>query len=151
MTRFQKNNLLLLALVLLISPWAQAQLVKPPVWNVRLEGKDLTVGKQATVVLEAQIPMGWYVYSNDFDKSLGPLLTEFVPASSTDYSVAGKLQAIQPKKKYDEIWEGDITYFMGKGRFEQPVKLLSSSGKVKGSLEYQMCTDLTGQCINRRN
>jgi len=148
MTRFQKNCLLLLALVLLISPWAQAQLVKPPVWNVRLEGKDLTVGKQATVVLEAQIPMGWYVYSNDFDKNLGPLLTEFVPGSSTDYAVAGKLQGIQAKKKYDEVWEGDITYFMGKGRFEQPVKLLKTSGKVTGSLEYQMCTDLTGQCIN---
>ncbi len=148
MTRFQKNCLLLLALVLLISPWAQAQLVKPPVWNVRLEGKDLTVGKQATVVLEAQIPMGWYVYSNDFDKNLGPLLTEFVPGSSTDYAVAGKLQGIQAKKKYDEVWEGDITYFMGKGRFEQPVKLLKTAGKVTGSLEYQMCTDLTGQCIN---
>ena len=148
MTRFQKNCLLLLALVLLISPWAQAQLVKPPVWNVRLEGKDLMVGKQATVVMEAQIPMGWYVYSNDFDKSLGPLLTEFVPGSSTDYAVAGKLQGIQAKKKYDEVWEGDITYFMGKGRFEQPVKLLKTSGKVTGSLEYQMCTDLTGQCIN---
>ncbi len=148
MTPFQKNCLLLLALVLLISPWAQAQLVKPPVWNVRLEGKDLTVGKQATVVLEAQIPMGWYVYSNDFDKNLGPLLTEFVPASSTDYAVAGKLQGIQAKKKYDEVWEGDITYFMGKGRFEQPVKLLKTFGKITGSLEYQMCTDLTGQCIN---
>ena len=148
MTRFQKNCLLLLALVLLISPWAQAQLVKPPVWNVRLEGKGLTVGKQATVVMEAQIPMGWYVYSNDFDKNLGPLLTEFVPASTSDYSVASKLQAIQPKKKYDEVWEGDITYFMGKGRFEQPIKLLKPSGKVIGSLEYQMCTDLTGQCIN---
>jgi thiol:disulfide interchange protein DsbD len=148
MTRIQKNCLLLLALVLLISPWAQAQLVKPPVWNVRLEGKDLTVGKQATVVLEAQIPMGWYVYSNDFDKNLGPLLTEFVPGSSTDYAVAGKLQGIQAKKKYDEVWEGDITYFMGKGRFDQPVKLLKTSGKVTGSLEYQMCTDLTGQCIN---
>ena len=148
MTRFQKNCLLLLALVLVISPWAQAQLVKPPVWNVRLEGKDLMVGKQATVVLEAQIPMGWYVYSNDFDKNLGPLLTEFVPGSSTDYAVAGKLQGIQAKKKYDEVWEGDITYFMGKGRFEQPVKLLKTSGKITGSLEYQMCTDLTGQCIN---
>ena len=148
MTRFQKNYLLLLALVLLISPWAQAQLVKPPVWNVRLEGKDLTVGKPATVVMEAQIPMGWYVYSNDFDKSLGPLLTEFVPASSTDYAVAGKLLAIQPKKKYDEVWEGDVTFFMGKGRFEQPIKLLSTAGKVTGSLEYQMCSDLTGQCIN---
>lgn len=148
MTRFQKNCLLLLAFLLLISPWAKGQLVKPPVWNVRLEGKDLTVGKQATVVLEAQIPMGWYVYSNDFDKSLGPLLTEFVPSSSTDYAMAGKLQGIQAKKKYDEVWKGDITYFMGKGRFEQPVKLLKTSGKVTGSLEYQMCTDLTGQCIN---
>jgi thiol:disulfide interchange protein len=146
---FPKKHLLLLPLfLLLLSPLAQAQLVKPPVWNIRLEGKDLTVGKQATVVMEAQIPMGWYVYSNDFDKSLGPLLTEFVPASTSDYSVASKLQAIQPKKKYDEVWEGDITYFMGKGRFEQPVKLLVSSGKIKGDLEYQMCSDLTGQCIN---
>jgi thiol:disulfide interchange protein DsbD len=146
---FPKKHLLLLPLfLLLLSPLAQAQLVKPPVWIVRLEGKDLTVGKQATIVLEAQIPMGWYVYSNDFDKNLGPLLTEFVPASTPDYSVASKLQAIQPKKKYDEVWEGDITYFMGKGRFEQPVKLLVSSGKVKGALEYQMCSDLTGQCIN---
>ncbi len=146
---FPKKHLLLLPLfLLLLSPLAQAQLVKPPVWNIRLEGKDLTVGKQAKVVMEAQIPMGWYVYSNDFDKNLGPLLTEFAPASTSDFSVAGKLQAIQPNQKYDEVWEGDVTYFIGKGRFEQPVKLLVSSGKIKGDLEYQMCSDLTGQCIN---
>jgi thiol:disulfide interchange protein DsbD len=149
MFQFSKKSVLLLTLfLLLLSPLAQAQLVKPPVWNIRLEGKDLEVGKPATLVMEAQIPMGWYVYSNDFDKSLGPLLTEFIPAKSADFSVAGKLQGIQAKKKYDEVWEGDITYFMGKGRFEQPVKLLKTSGKVTGSLEYQMCTDLTGQCIN---
>uniref|UniRef100_UPI0040483D01 cytochrome c biogenesis protein CcdA n=1 Tax=Algoriphagus sp. TaxID=1872435 RepID=UPI0040483D01 len=148
MNRFQKNSFLLLALVLLLSTSAKAQLVKPPVWNIRLEDNSLRVGDEATVVLEAQIPMGWYVYSNDFDKSLGPLLTEFIPAPSTDFSVAGKLRAIQPKKKYDEVWEGDVTFFIGKGRFEQPVKLLSTAGKVTGSLEYQMCSDLTGQCIN---
>lgn len=148
MNRFQKNSFLLLALVLLLSTSAKAQLVKPPVWNIRLEDNSLRVGDEATVVLEAQIPLGWYVYSNDFDKSLGPLLTEFIPAPSTDFSVAGKLRAIQPKKKYDEVWEGDVTFFIGKGRFEQPVKLLSTAGKVTGSLEYQMCSDLTGQCIN---
>jgi thiol:disulfide interchange protein DsbD len=149
MFQFSKKSFLLLTLfLLLLSPLAQAQLVKPPVWNIRLEGKDLEVGKTATLVMEAQIPMGWYVYSNDFDKSLGPLLTEFIPAKSADFSVAGKLQGIQAKKKYDEVWEGDITYFMGKGRFDQPVKLLKTSGKITGSLEYQMCTDLTGQCIN---
>ena len=146
---FPKNSSLLLTLfLLLLSPLAQAQLVKPPVWNIRLEGKELEVGKTATLVMEAQIPMGWYVYSNDFDKNLGPLLTEFIPANSADFSVAGKLQGIQAKKKYDEVWEGDITYFMGKGRFEQPITLLSTTGVVTGSLEYQMCSDLTGQCIN---
>ena len=144
-----KNRFFFLTLfLLLLSPLAQAQLVKPPVWNIRLESKELEVGKPATLVMEAQIPMGWYVYSNDFDKNLGPLLTEFIPAKSADFSVAGKLQGIQARKKYDEVWEGDITYFMGKGRFEQPITLLSTAGIVKGSLEYQMCTDVTGQCIN---
>ena len=144
-----KNRFFFLTLfLLLLSPLAQAQLVKPPVWNIRLESKELEVGKPATLVMEAQIPMGWYVYSNDFDKNLGPLLTEFIPAKSADFSVAGKLQGIQAKKKYDEVFEGDITYFMGKGRFEQPITLLSTAGIVKGSLEYQMCTDVTGQCIN---
>jgi thiol:disulfide interchange protein DsbD len=144
-----KNRFFFLTLfLLLLSPLAQAQLVKPPIWNIRLESKELEVGKPATLVMEAQIPMGWYVYSNDFDKNLGPLLTEFIPAKSADFSVAGKLQGIQAKKKYDEVFEGDITYFMGKGRFEQPITLLSTAGIVKGSLEYQMCTDVTGQCIN---
>jgi len=133
MFQFSKKPVLLLTLfLLLLSPLAQAQLVKPPVWNIRLEGKELEVGKTATLVMEAQIPMGWYVYSNDFDKNLGPLLTEFIPANSPDFSMAGKLQGIQAKKKYDEVWEGDITYFMGKGRFEQPITLLSTTGVVTG-------------------
>lgn len=144
----QKIGKLLLPVFLLISFLAQAQLVKPPKWTFTLEPKDLQVGEKATVILEAEIPMGWYVYSNDFDKDLGPLLTEFVPAASGDFAVASKLKAINPKKKFDEVWEGDVTYFMGKGRFEQPITINATSGTVKGSLEYQMCSDLTGQCIN---
>lgn len=144
----QKIGKLLLPVFLLISFFAQAQLVKPPKWTFSLEPKELQVGEIATVIIEAEIPMGWYVYSNDFDKELGPLLTEFVPAASGDFAVASKLKAINPKKKFDEVWEGDVTYFMGKGRFEQPITINATSGTVKGSLEYQMCSDLTGQCIN---
>lgn len=144
----QKIGKLLLPVFLLISFLAEAQLVKPPKWTFTLEPKELQVGERATVVMEAEIPMGWYVYSNDFDKNLGPLLTEFVPAASGDFAVASKLKAINPKKKFDEVWEGDVTYFMGKGRFEQPITIKATSGTIKGSLEYQMCSDLTGQCIN---
>jgi thiol:disulfide interchange protein DsbD len=144
----QKIGKLLLPVFLLISFFAQAQLVKPPKWTITLEPAALQVGEKATVVMEAEIPMGWYVYSNDFDKDLGPILTEFVPADSEDFALASKLKPINPKKKFDEVWKGDVTYFMGKGRFEQPVTIKVTSGTVKGSLEYQMCSDLTGQCIN---
>lgn len=136
-------------LVFLLNAFAaQAQLVKPPKWTFTLEPKTLQVGESATLILEAEIPMGWYVYSNDFDKNLGPLLTEFVPEESGDFALAGKLKAINPKKKYEDVWEGDVTYFMGKGRFEQPLSLKTTKGTIKASLEYQMCSDLTGQCIN---
>lgn len=144
----QKIGKLLLPVFLLISSIAQAQMVKPPKWTFSLEPKELQVGEKATLVMEAEIPMGWYVYSNDFDKDLGPLLTEFVPAESGDFAVPSTLKAINPKKKYEEIWKGDVTYFIGKGRFEQAITIQSTSGVVKGSLEYQMCSDLTGQCIN---
>jgi thiol:disulfide interchange protein DsbD len=144
----KKIGSLLLPLFLLVSFFAQAQLVKPPKWTITLEPAAFQVGEKATVVMEAEIPMGWYVYSNDFDKDLGPILTEFVPADSEDFALASKLKPINPKKKFDEVWKGDVTYFMGKGRFEQPVTIKVTSGTVKGSLEYQMCSDLTGQCIN---
>jgi thiol:disulfide interchange protein DsbD len=144
----KKIGSLLLPVFLLISFLAQAQLVKPPKWTFTLEPATLQVGEMATLVMEAEIPMGWYVYSNDFDKDLGPLLTEFVPAESSDFSISSKLKAINPKKKFDEVWKGDVTYFIGKGRFAQPITIQSTTGIIKGSLEYQMCSDLSGQCIN---
>ena len=93
---------LLLFLLMMVSMGAQGQLVKPPTWSVSLAPGTLQVGEKATLVMEAQIPMGWYVYSNDFDKNLGPLLTQFVPANSSNYSLSGKLLPINPKKKFDE-------------------------------------------------
>lgn len=148
LSKYSKAGGLWLLVFLLSVVSAQAQLVKPPKWTFTLEPKTLQVGEPASLIMEAEIPMGWYVYSNDFDKDLGPLLTEFVPEESGDFALAGKLKAINPKKKYEEVWEGDVTYFMGKGRFEQPLTVKTTKGTIKASLEYQMCSDLTGQCIN---
>ncbi len=143
-----KIGMLLLPVFLLISFFAQAQIVKPPKWTISIEPKTLQVGDQAMLVMEAEIPISWYIYSNDFDPDLGPNLTILNLELSDSYSSAGTLKGINAKKKFDEIWEGDITYFMGKGRFEQPLKINSTEGTIKATLEYQMCTDLTGKCIN---
>ncbi|MDI1321493.1 MAG: cytochrome c biogenesis protein CcdA [Algoriphagus sp.] len=143
-----KIGMLLLPVFLLISFFAQAQIVKPPKWTISIEPKTLQVGEPAILVMEAEIPISWYIYSNDFDPDLGPNLTVLNLELSDSYSSAGTLKGINAKKKFDEIWEGDITYFMGKGRFEQPLKINSTEGTIKATLEYQMCTDLTGKCIN---
>jgi len=67
----------MMPLLLLLSLIAQAQLVKPPKWTFTLTPTELQVGSPANLVMEAEIPMGWYVYSNDFAKDLGPILTTF--------------------------------------------------------------------------
>lgn len=143
-----KIGMLLLPVLLSISFFGQAQIVKPPKWTISIEPNTLQVGEPAMLVMEAEIPGGWYIYSNDFDPDLGPILTSLTLDESATFSPSGKLKAINPKKKFDEIWEGDITYFIKNGRFEQLLKITETEGIIKGILEYQMCSDLTGQCIN---
>lgn len=139
---------LIFPILLLFSVFAEAQIVSPPKWKVSFGTEKLEVGQPATLVFEAEIPGGWYIYSNDFDPDLGPLLTSLVLKDQAGYTTSGKLKAINPRKKFDEIWEGDITYFIKSGRFEQTVLLEKTTGKIKGSVEYQMCSDISGQCIN---
>ncbi len=127
---------------------SNGQIIAPPKWTVAISPDQPAVGEKATLILEATIPVGWYIYSNDFKPDLGPILTSLDLEQSEAYAKAGGLKAINPKRKFEEIWEGEVTYFMGKGRFEQPLTLNSKSGTIIGSITYQMCSDLTGQCIN---
>lgn len=139
---------LILPALLLISVYTEAQIISPPKWKVSWENELLQVGDRAILVFDVAIPGGWYIYSNDFDPDLGPLLTTLVLKNQTGFSTQETLKAINPRKKYDEIWEGDIGYFIKAGKFEQTVLIEKTSGQIQGSIEYQMCSDLSGQCIN---
>jgi thiol:disulfide interchange protein DsbD len=145
-------RMLIFSLAVLISTISEAQIsnsiIKPPKWKISLSSQKLVVGETATLILEAEIPGGWYIYSNDFDPDLGPLLTNLILSKNDGFDPQGKLKAINPKKKFDEIWEGDITYFIKNARFEQAFLVQNTSGKFTGTIEYQMCSDLSGQCIN---
>lgn len=123
------------------------QLIKPPKWDIKLSTPELQVGDEAEVILKATIPTNWYIYSNDFDENVGPILTSLSLDGSTGISAVDKLKPINPKKKFDEVWEGDITYFSGTGEFRQKIKITGEKGNIKGTIEYQMCSDITGQCI----
>src|SRR5690554_7851674 len=131
-----------LAFFFLISLPSLAQLVSPPEWSIGLSENDLAVGDEVELVFRAKIPATWYIYSNDFDPDLGPLLTELILEDSIGVGRIGKLKPIEPKTKFEEIWEGDVTYFEKEGEFRQSLTVTAESVQLAGHLFYQMCSDI---------
>ena len=125
-----------------------AQIISPPQWDIQFSDQNPTVGQEVEVVFKATIPLNWYIYSNDFDPDLGPLLTELILEDSLGIERVDDLKAVAPKTKYEDIWEGDVTYFDKEGEFRQRFTITAETVKVGGHLFYQMCSDITGQCVN---
>ncbi|MEQ9303989.1 MAG: cytochrome c biogenesis protein CcdA [Marinoscillum sp.] len=125
----------------------QAQVLEPASWNVSLDKANPKVGEEVTINFDVEINEKWYLYSNDFDPDLGPMLTEFIFEPHAGYELVGEPNPINPKRKYDSLWEGEVSIFYEKARFTQKVKILDPDYAIIGSYEYQVCSDITGQCI----
>lgn len=142
------NFLLSLMFFFLLTSNSFAQIISPPQWNIQLSENELTINGEVELVFKVQIPVNWYIYSNDFDPDLGPLLTELDLEDSIGIEMSGNLRAIDPKKKYEEVWEGEVTYFEKEGEFRQSFIISGTNVRIKGAITYQMCSDITGQCVN---
>ncbi|WP_027000902.1 protein-disulfide reductase DsbD family protein [Eisenibacter elegans] len=125
----------------------QAQILKPAKWQMSLSTTEVTVGDELELIFTATIDDKWYLYSSDFDPNLGPQVTEFSFTPHPSYQLLGGIRPINPQKKYDDIWEGEYTYFKKKGEFRQRVKILAENPKIEGTYSYQVCSDVDGKCI----
>ncbi|GAA4432106.1 cytochrome c biogenesis protein CcdA [Pontibacter saemangeumensis] len=134
-------------LLCLVALLTQAQVLKPATWSYDVSDKQVAVGEEVELVFNVKIDKDWYLYSSDFDPDLGPMVTEFTFQKHPSFELVGKVKPVNPKKKYDDIWEGEYTYFTGTAQFRQKIRVLQPDLEVKGSYEYQVCTDVTGQCI----
>ncbi|WP_281616135.1 thioredoxin family protein [Flammeovirga sp. SubArs3] len=143
---FKLLNLTFLLFITFMSG-ANAQLINPVTWSASLSNNEPKVGETIEVTFKAKIKDGWYLYSNDFDPDLGPMLTTVKYSENNTYEVVDALKAIHPKKKYDDLWEGDVTYFKKEGTFTQKIKILNKDFKIEVSVSGQSCSDETGQCI----
>ncbi|WP_299703430.1 thioredoxin family protein [uncultured Pontibacter sp.] len=142
-----RQYLSLVLLLFMATIAAQAQVLKPASWSYDVSKKEVKVGDEVELIFNVKIDKDWYLYSSDFDPDLGPMVTEFTFAKHPSYQLVGKIKPMNPKKKYDELWEGEYTYFVGTAQFRQKVKVLQPDLVVKGSYEYQVCTDIDGKCI----
>ncbi|MCS6969256.1 MAG: cytochrome c biogenesis protein CcdA [Cytophagales bacterium] len=131
----------------LIGNISYAQVQKPIRWTAKVEKEPVAVGSTVDVIFSATIEGNWYLYSSDFDPSLGPMVTTFKFAPSDSYALVGKIRPIGAKKKYDSIWEGEYTYFKQKAQFRQTVKVLKEHFSITANVSYQVCNDVDGRCI----
>nr|WP_245756153.1 thioredoxin family protein [Pontibacter chinhatensis] len=145
--RITSKQLLTTWLFFMMAFVVQAQVLKPATWSYDVSKKEVAVGEEVELIFNVKIDKDWYLYSSDFDPDLGPMVTTFTFAKHPSYELVGRIVPVKPKKKYDELWEGEYTYFVGTAQFRQKIRVLQPDLQVKGEYEYQVCTDLTGQCI----
>ncbi|MBV6645739.1 MAG: thioredoxin family protein [Cyclobacteriaceae bacterium] len=133
--------------LLLLGSSAFGQILDPIDWSNKMSEEDVSAGSEIDLVFTATIEKDWYLYSSDFDPELGPMVTEFSFEQNDSYELVGGIEPQNPKKKYDELWEGEYTYFKGTGTFIQKVKILKDQYSIKGIYTYQVCSDVDGKCI----
>lgn len=142
------KNISLLLLLLFFLPFSnEAQILKPAKWTTKASDKTVGIGEEIDLIFLVDIQKDWYLYSTDFDPELGPMVTEFVFTPNDTYKLVGDIKPIGSKEKYDDLWEGYVTYFTGKAEFRQTIQVLKSGLEIKGTYEYQVCTDIDGKCI----
>lgn len=133
--------------LLLLPVLAFGQILEPAKWDNSISNANAKAGDVVELTFTATIDPEWYLYSSDFDPDLGPMVTEFEFEMNDSYELIDSLIPVEPKEKYDSIFEGYYTYFKGTGVFKQKVKILKDDFRISGYYSYQVCSDITGQCI----
>jgi thiol:disulfide interchange protein DsbD len=143
-----KSRIFIVAILMVIfSGLTFGQVVQPAKWKVEFSKKEVAVGDQLDLVFKAVIDKTWHLYSNDFDPELGPQVITFDFEENGSYKRIGDVKPINSHKHYDDVWGGDVSYFENTAEMRQSIKVVSLPLKVAGTMEFQSCSDETGQCV----
>ncbi len=140
------KSLILLIFLLFSISFSQAQILTPAKWTYSTSVQNAKVGEEIELIFKATIDKDWYLYSSEFPCE-DPMKTAFNLVPDLSYKLVGAVVPINPIDKYDEIFECDVKIFKKTGEFRQKIKILATPLKLFGESEYQVCTDLTGQCV----
>ncbi len=135
------KRLVFILLNALLTTSVFAQVLQPAKWDYSITDENPKVNDVIEIVFNVAIEEGWYLYSTDFDEELGPKVTTFIFEANNSFELVGDVVPVGAKKKYDELWEGDITYFRKKAEIRQKIKVKEFPVKINGTYEYQVCTD----------
>ena len=131
-------------ILLLITFFAQGQILNPVKWKTKVVQKSET---EFELIMDATIENEWHMYSQ-FTPDGGALPTVFdFKNTKGNYTLVGKTKESPYKKVFNDIFEVDEYYFAKSAQFKQVIKVTNTKLKeVKVYVEYQACKE---QCIQQ--
>lgn len=127
---------------------AKAQLTSNPTqWDFSLSSKELHIGDTVEVIIKANINDTWELYGSTFPANQGPIPTTFIlDKAGSNVVVLGGLKSIQPIKKYDDIFDMELSYFKKQAEFRQSIILLKNPAMIAFEVQYQVCNN--DKCVS---
>lgn len=130
---------IMLALIALV---AQAQILTPVKWKIKLDDKGGAPEKE--IVFTATADKGWHLYDMNLPEG-GPVSTSFTFETLNGAELIGQpVPSVKPTTVYDEQFAMNLRWYPGTVSFIQKLKVTDPAKfKVEGEVEFMTCNDET--------
>lgn len=130
---------IMLALIALV---AQAQILTPVKWKIKLDDKGGAPEKE--IVFTATADKGWHLYDMNLPEG-GPVSTSFTFETLNGAELIGQpAPSVKPTTVYDEQFAMNLRWYPGTVSFIQKLKVTDPAKfKVEGEVEFMACNDET--------
>ena len=130
---------IMLALIALV---AQAQILTPVKWKIKLDDKGGPPEKE--IVFTATADKGWHLYDMNLPEG-GPVSTSFTFETLNGAELIGQpVPSVKPTTVYDEQFAMNLRWYPGTVSFIQKLKITDPAKfKVEGEVEFMACNDET--------
>lgn len=130
---------IMLALIALV---AQAQILTPVKWKIKLDDRGGAPEKE--IVFTATADKGWHLYDMNLPEG-GPVSTSFTFETLNGAELIGQpVPSIKPTTVYDEQFAMNLRWYPGTVSFIQKLKVIDPAKfKVEGEVEFMACNDET--------
>lgn len=130
---------IMLALIALV---AQAQILTPVKWKIKLDDKGGAPEKE--IVFTATADKGWHLYDMNLPEG-GPVSTSFAFETLNGAELIGQpVPSVKPTTVYDEQFAMNLRWYPGTVSFTQKLKVTDPAKfKAEGEVEFMACNDET--------
>ena len=117
---------------------ANAQFDKPVVMTASISE---TSAAEALITFQATISSGWHVYATEVVPD-GPTPATITVEKMSGCELIGPLcNGAAPVRRYEEMFDAEVSFFEGKAAFTQKVKLTGGAYEITGYMTYGACND----------